>query len=147
MPIDTYEQTVLDKRRQISIYTPASYQRSAKRYPVLYMHDGQNVFDDDRAFYGRSWRAAEAAERADVIIVAVDCNTEGTGRLDDYSVWELQADVKQKLALDPSRSAGDRGKAYIRYLMEELKPEMVRKWRTDPDRIGMAGSSAGGNCT
>ena len=77
-----------DKPRQAYIYLPASYEKEPdKRYPVMYMFDGHNVFFDSDATYGKSWGMNKFMEESkkELIIVGVECNHEGNRRLVEYS--------------------------------------------------------------
>jgi len=59
--IDDFRSKILKNKRKIRVWLPVSYEKSGKRYPVLYMHDGQNVFDEAGAFMGVEWGADETA--------------------------------------------------------------------------------------
>jgi predicted alpha/beta superfamily hydrolase len=131
----------LAARRDVWVYLPPGYAASAKRYPVLYMHDGNNLFDADRAFMGQEWHVDETAERMiragelpPLIIVGVG-NT--SARMDEYT-W-VPAEIDGKVA-------GGQGAQYARFLISELKPMIDRTYRTLPDRenTGVMGSSLGG---
>jgi predicted alpha/beta superfamily hydrolase len=133
---------VFANSRQVTIYLPAGYDdHSEQRYPVLYMHDGQNLFDPNRSFIpGQHWRLAEAADAMigerkarPMIIVGID-NT-GASRIDEYTPTR-----------DAQRNFGGRADDYARMLLEELKPLIDDSYRTLVDRAGTAvgGSSLGG---
>ena len=84
----------LGRDRMVRVYLPEDYdEREDKRYAVLYMHDGHNLFFDDTASYGDAWRVQNAVNniekqgRDGIIVVGIDCNLNG-GRLDEYSPWE-----------------------------------------------------------
>jgi predicted alpha/beta superfamily hydrolase len=109
------------------------------RYPVLYMNDGQNLFDAVTAFGGNEWGLDETAERMigageiqPLIIVGI-YNT-GYERLAEYT------HVKDK------RGRGGRARAYGKLIVTELKPFVDREYRTLPDaaNTGLGGSSLGG---
>jgi metallo-beta-lactamase class B len=127
----------LGRTRRVWIYLPQGYASSHRRYPVLYMHDGQNVFDDSTSYAGE-WGVDETLDslsaRGDrgVIVVAVDNG--GTKRLDEYSPWKN------------AHYGGGEGDAYVDFLAHTLKPYIDRHYRTRPDRLntGVAGSSMGG---
>ena len=77
-----------DTPRNVYLYLPESYEwETQRRYPVMYMFDGHNVFFDEDATYGKSWGMAKFLEEnpKDLIIVAVECNHEGNRRLIEYS--------------------------------------------------------------
>ncbi len=127
----------LGRTRRVWIYLPPGYATSTRRYPVLYMHDGQNVFDARTSFAGE-WGVDEtldslhALSAADAIVVAVDNG--GQKRFDEYSPW-INA-----------RYGGGQGDGYVNFLAQTLKPYVDRHYRTLPDRLhtGVAGSSMGG---
>ncbi|WP_215143224.1 alpha/beta hydrolase [Exiguobacterium qingdaonense] len=135
--------TPFERNRTIRIYTPADYETSGKRYPVLYMHDGQNCFDDEDASYKMSWRVGEYldASKRDLIVVAIDCAPEYK-RLDEYGPWENPYIGESWLGRD--LSLGGEGSAYIEYIAQELKPQIDADYRTIPDETAMMGSSMGG---
>lgn len=143
--IHGFASKILGNERQITIYLPAGYDdKPDRRYPVLYMQDGQNIFDADRAYIpGQHWRVLEAADQAigertasPMIIVAVD--HAGVGRADEYTPVR-----------DQKHNNGGRADEYLRMLTEELKPEIDARFRTLPDRANtaIAGSSLGGLLT
>jgi predicted alpha/beta superfamily hydrolase len=127
----------LDRYRRIWLYLPPDYDASSKYYPVLYMHDGQNLFDDLTAFSGEwevdeSLNALHAAGDYGVIVVGIDNG--GAARIDEYSPW-----------FNPSYGGGE-GDAYLQFIINELKPEIDANFRTLPGReyTGIMGSSLGG---
>ncbi|HEY0159717.1 MAG TPA: alpha/beta hydrolase-fold protein [Thermoanaerobaculia bacterium] len=140
--IHGFESQILGNSRELTIYLPAGYdERPERRYPVLYIQDGQNLFDADRAYVpGQHWRLHEAADAAigertasPMIIVGID--HAGIGRMDEYTP-----------AVDPKHKGGGRASDYARMLVEELKPAMDERFRTlgDAANTAVAGSSLGG---
>lgn len=126
----------LGNRRDIVVYVPPGYRRGLRRYPVLYMHDGQNLFDAATAFAGE-WGVDEVLERAapaglEAIVVGVP--NAGADRLDEYSPFTDQ------------QGRGGRGEAYALFLADTLKPLIDRDFRTMPERetTAVTGSSMGG---
>lgn len=126
----------LGNQRDILIYLPPSYEQDNKAYPVLYMHDGQNLFDDATSF-SREWGVDETMEAAsetglEAIVVGIP-NME-TQRADEYSPF---VDVK---------NGGGQGAAYVAFIVETLKPLIDQTFRTLTDRAytGILGSSMGG---
>jgi predicted alpha/beta superfamily hydrolase len=128
--------------RAVTVYLPAGYdEREQQRYPVLYMQDGQNLFDPNRAFIpGQHWRLKEAADEAifarkarPIIIVGID--NAGAARIDEYTPTR-----------DEKRNAGGHADDYGRLLLDTLKPAIDAHYRTLSDRSGTAigGSSLGG---
>jgi predicted alpha/beta superfamily hydrolase len=142
---------ILGNRRDVLVYLPRGYRRlSRRRYPVLYLQDGQNVFDAATSFSGVEWGVDETAERLikecliePLIIVAV-ANT-GEERIHEYAPTRGVIDTKAKRK---KRSKGLAQK-YGHFLMEELKPYIDRKYRTntDAESTGLGGSSLGGLVT
>jgi predicted alpha/beta superfamily hydrolase len=134
-----FQSKILDNAREITIYLPPGYERGDGPYPVLYMQDGQNLFEPERAFIaGQSWKLAEAADQAinertarPMIIVGVD--HAGPERIEEYTP-----------TYDPSRQAGGRAGDYAQMLVEELKPLIDARYRTIPADTGAGGSSLGG---
>ncbi|OYU76854.1 MAG: esterase [Alphaproteobacteria bacterium PA3] len=138
--------------RNVSVWLPADYGKSKRRYPVLYMHDGQNIFGASNAFGGQSWRvdlAMEARARAvagsDAIVIGV-WNT--STRRQDFSPAGVEAAMDDKLR---ARTAEEHGgpalsDGYLRFLVEELKPMIDRDYRTKPGKAStfIMGSSMGG---
>jgi predicted alpha/beta superfamily hydrolase len=129
----------LDNHRDIVVYLPPSYRNSDKRYPVLYMHDGQNLFDDHASFSGE-WGIDEtmellALEGLEAIVVGIP--NMGLHRLAEYSTFR-----------DVQLGGGD-GEKYIQFIADTLKPMIDEDARTlpDPQHTGMMGSSMGGLIT
>ena len=146
-----FRSRILGNRRDVLVYLPPGYQRfSSRRYPVLYLHDGQNVFDAATSFAGVEWGVDETAERLigqeliePLIIVAV-ANL-GEERIHEYAPTPGVIDGKAK------RKKRSRGLArlYGAFLIEELKPYIDKKYRTkrDAEFTGLGGSSLGGLVT
>jgi predicted alpha/beta superfamily hydrolase len=125
----------------VYLYLPESYNREPeRRYPVMYMFDGHNVFFDSDATYGKSWGMNKYMRRTrkQMIIVAVECNHEGNGRLQEYSPVDFENDYLGKIK--------GKGDIYMRWLVGTLKPFVDSHYRTLPDREHtlIAGSSMGG---
>jgi predicted alpha/beta superfamily hydrolase len=131
------ESPQLGNQRDLTVYLPPSYlTHVSRRYPVIYMHDGQNLFDEATSFAGE-WQADEtmealAKEGLEAIIVGI-ANT-GKARIDEYSPFKDQ------------RHGGGQGRAYLRFLLDTVKPLIDRDLRTLPGRAhtGIFGSSMGG---
>lgn len=129
----------LTRSRDVSVWLPPMYEESNQQYPVLYIQDGQNLFDNVTAAFGEEWRVDEAAldliekhEIPPMIIVGV-WNT--ADRIDEYTLTQ-----------DERLNAGGKGLDYIRFMTEELKPFIDRTYRTNTDRKStfIGGSSLGG---
>lgn len=126
----------LDNSRDIIVYRPASYAKGTSRYPVIYMHDGQNLFDPQTAFAGE-WgvdRAIAHAPRKARRALIVGIPNRGAERMDEYSPF-----------VDPVRGGG-RGDAYLDFIINTVKPLIDERYRAIPDveSTGIVGSSLGG---
>lgn len=132
--------------RLIRVYIPKSYQKSDKHYPVLYMHDGQNVFRNDNAISGVSLELENYLDEnnLDTIVVAIDQNSEE--RKNEYCPWENETYSKSFLE-DKMMSFGGSGSSYIEFIVEELKPYIDQTYRTQKSHAAMAGISLGGLIT
>ncbi|WHZ03864.1 alpha/beta hydrolase-fold protein [Neobacillus sp. YX16] len=132
------------QERMIRVYLPLSYHESKKRYPVLYMHDGQNVFEDDGAIKGVSLGLKNFLDKNKMalIVVAIDLNPEGEERFNEYCPWVTGA-IAEKVIGHPS-SSGGKGEQYLDFIVNELKPLIDDKYRTRKDQTSMAGISLGG---
>lgn len=126
----------LDNKRDIAVYLPPSYARGHRHYPVLYMHDGQNIFDDASSYVGE-WQVDEsmemlAQEGLEAIVVGIP--NAGVERLNEYSPFR-----------DPKHGGG-KGQAYLEFLTQTVKPLIDGEFRTLPGRenTGVMGSSMGG---
>lgn len=126
----------LNRSRRIWIYLPPDYDSSQKDYPVLYMHDGQNVFDASTSFSGE-WEVDESLNQLfnegdyGVIVVAIDNGA--NLRVDEYSPWN-----------NPNYGGGE-GDEYIEFIVNTLKPHIDSNYRTLASReyTGLMGSSLG----
>ena len=127
--------------RKAYIYLPENYLDNLdKRYPVMYMFDGHNVFFDEDATYGKSWGMARYMDQSqkDLIIVAVECNHQGNSRLQEYSPINFENATLGKIKA--------KGSVYMNWMINTLKPYIDSRYRTLPDRKNtiIAGSSMGG---
>jgi len=133
----------LDSPRNVLVYTPPGYgEDTERRYPVLYMHDGQNLVRPEDAFGGIAWAVDETAQNliqageGEPLIIVGIYNT--PHRVDEYT----------HVKAERGRMRGHGGKAdqYGRMIIEELKPFIDREYRTKPERefTGLGGSSLGG---
>jgi predicted alpha/beta superfamily hydrolase len=137
---DGFESRLLGNRRRITVHLPPGYaEERSHSHPVLYLHDGQNLFDPARSAFGKVWRADETADRLaregrirPVILVGID-NT--PDRLHEYGWWP-----------EHEHNTEGRGEWYARFVLEELKPFIDRHYRTKTGRsdTAVAGASMGG---
>jgi len=135
--------------REVQVWLPPGYEREpARRYPVLYLHDGQNVFDAQAA--GSEWQVDEAAQRGvtsgrlrPFIVVAL--SSKDATRTDDYTPTTMTLSA-ERLGQKEAQRRGGGVSAYARFLVEELKPAIDARYRTRPGRADTAvgGSSFGG---
>jgi predicted alpha/beta superfamily hydrolase len=127
----------LDRNRRIWIYLPSDYYQSDRSYPVLYLQDGQNLFDESTAFAGE-WKVDESLRQIEQQtgqgIIAVGIDNGGADRMAEYS------------HAPNSQYGGGKGDAYIRFIIETLKPFIDQNFRTltDASNTGIMGSSMGG---
>ena len=134
-----------DEPRRAYVYLPEDWDDTQEqRYPVLYMFDGQNVFFDGDATYGKSWGMADFLEDAQppLIIAAVECDrSPDNGRLREYCPFTFD---------DPKFGhITGRGRTTMEWLVNEFKPYIDENYPTIPDRefTFIAGSSMGGLMT
>src|SRR5207249_2023837 len=123
-----FHSRVLGNQRDVFVYLPPGYRRfSSRRYPVLYMHDGQNVFDAATSFAGVEWGVDETAQRLihrkliePLIIVAV-ANI-GEERVDEYAIFRLVGILGEKppLKIWLDTGTGEPGWELTRYLRDYL---------------------------
>ena len=132
----------LPANRDIIVYLPPGYERDKKkRYPVLYLHDGQNLFDGATSYIpGMEWRVDETAQALIMSktiepLIIVGVYNAGKERVDEYTS-----------TADPKYKMGGRADLYGRMLVEELKPFIDAQYRTQrgPQQTGLGGSSLGG---
>lgn len=138
---------ILQRERDILIYLPDDYKSSGRRYPVMYINDGQNAFFSDFSYCGESWGFLEYAQQfnLNIIMVAVFCNFEPGKREDEYGPWVTDKMVTIMETGKPYPRIGGEGKPYVKFLRTELKPYIDKNFPTDPEDTAIVGSSAGGN--
>src|SRR5437899_819079 len=129
-------QVVPANGRNLLVYAPASYARGDARYPVIYMQDGQNLFDPATSFAG-DWGLKTAlawASRRGFQAIVVGIPNMGAARITEYTPF-----------VDP-KVGGGQGERYLDYLVHTVKPLIDERFRTLPERAhtGIAGSSLGG---
>jgi predicted alpha/beta superfamily hydrolase len=136
--------SLFQQERTIRVYLPKNYFNESKRYPVLYMHDGQNVFQDEDSIRGVSLQAADYLNESslEIIVVGIDLNTTGEERVNEYCPW-VNGEFSKKL-LGQASASGGKGEAYLDFIVKELKPLIDKKYRTLENNTSMAGISLGG---
>lgn len=120
--------------RDIIVYIPPKYEENL---PVIYMHDGQNLFDKKTSFIGIEWKIDETLDELinngeiEPIIVVGIYNTKD--RLSEYSPW-----------YDEKFKAGGKGDSYIKFIVETLKPFIDNNFKANKEKTFIGGSSMGG---
>jgi len=128
----------LNTTRKIWIYLPPDYEKSNKKYPVIYMHDGQNLFDEFTSFSGE-WSVDETLDEIfyetgeSAIVIGIDNG--GETRLAEYSPWNNEK----------YKTKGE-GNLYLEFLTKTLKPYIDKTYRTQKQasKTMIMGSSMGG---
>ncbi len=140
----------LELDMKVFVMLPKSYHKSDRFYPVLYMHDGQNIFDDKLSYKGVTWGVSEAydenPELPEVVIVAIE--TSGDFRTDALVPIEFNfSDVG--LPEYGDESVGGKTDEYLSFITKELKPYIDERYRTfkSPKNTALMGSSFGGVCS
>lgn len=134
---DSFYIPQLNRYRRVWIYLPPDYNETSYGYPVLYMHDGQNVFDAKTSFAGE-WKIDETLnelhEKGDSGIIVVAIDNGGSNRTAEYTPWKN------------AQYGGGDGAKYVDFLVEELVPYINASYRTrtEPKYTGIMGSSLGG---
>ena len=125
----------LNNSRDVIVYLPPDHEGGRQHFPVLYMHDGQNLFDRSTAFGGNEWQADEtlqilSGEGLGTIVVGLP--HAGEARVPEYSPFPGYGEA--------------RGDAYLAFIVETVKPLIDAAFRTRPERehTGIVGSSMGG---
>jgi predicted alpha/beta superfamily hydrolase len=136
--IDTaFNMPQLGRKRKVWVYLPKGYATSSKIYPVLYMHDGQNLFNEQTAPFGE-WGVDEALDSLqqktgkECIVVGIDNG--GMKRMTEYNPY------------DNAKEGKGEGNQYIEFIVKTLKPYIDSKYKTKkgPENTFIAGSSMGG---
>jgi predicted alpha/beta superfamily hydrolase len=139
---DSFDVPQLGLKRKIWIYLPEGYEKSKGRFPVLYMHDGQDLFDEATS-QGRigplEWGVDETIDQAKVktIVVAIEHDEDKLKRVKEYFYH------------DNEENADVEGKKHLDFIVSTLKPYIDKNYRTKTDKANtfMSGSSMGGLIT
>ena len=123
----------LQTKKKIWVYLPLNYEKSNKKYPVIYMHDAQNLFDA-AASYAGEWNIDETLDslKAKVIIIGIAHGNEK--RIDELTPYKNE------------KHGGGNANAYLEFIVKTLKPHVDNKYRTKTNatNTGIFGSSLGG---
>lgn len=122
---------------RLTIYLPPAYGIEKGKYPVVYVQDGDDLFAPDKC---RSLAKIECMFTEGTLGQLLLIGIEPKNRHDDYTPWRAPAPSKY------SADFGGKGRQYLSFLAEELKPFIDQKYRTDPrsQKTGMIGASLGG---
>ena len=126
----------LNRTRKIWVYLPPDYETSTKTYPVLYMQDGQNLFDNLTAFSGE-WQVDETLNnlfaQGDYGAIVIGIDNGGDNRINEYTPW------------NNPQYGGGQGDLYMQFMAETLKPYVDANYRTKPGKEfnALIGSSLG----
>lgn len=127
----------LNRSRKIRIYLPPGYDSTSRHYPVLYMHDGQNLFDDSTSYVGE-WGIDESlnqlASESEFRLLVVGIDNGQEKRMNELSPWE-------------NKKFGEaEGELYMKFIVNQIKPFIDNTYRTlsDRDNTAIMGSSMGG---
>ncbi len=128
-------------KRTVRIRLPKDYASSQKSYPVLYMHDGQNLFEDELAYGGHSWGIDEVLKSHrfdDLIVVGIDNSND---RMFEYSPWKSSPLVAKITYIE----TGGQGDLYADYIVNTVKPYIESHYRVRRgyQNTMIAGSSMG----
>lgn len=140
----------LKRSRTVWVYLPDNYKTSGEPCPVIYMHDGQNLFYDKLTSYGTAWRvdkvmdAIYATTGKGAIIVGVECYDRA--RLSEYSPWKMSLSATVSHKSTPKHNRGGEGEQYAEFFTKNLKNAIDAKYNTVKEREATAiiGSSMGG---
>jgi predicted alpha/beta superfamily hydrolase len=141
---ENFGSTHLGAPRKVTVYLPPGYGADPeRRYPVLYMHDGQNLINPEDAFGGVVWGVDETAQQLILTgaiepLIIVGIYNAGKHRVDEYTPVRSET--------GRMRGHGGRADHYGRMIIEEIKPFIDREYLTKPERefTGLGGSSLGG---
>lgn len=145
LKLDTHYLTVpyQGRKRRVRVLLPKTYHTSEQNFPVVYMHDGQNIFTSDETEDKGSWRVGSVIEETNdlppMIVVAIDNDEEN--RTNEYTPWKIrEAPISDKMDL------GGQGVEYAEFVMSVVKAFIDENYRTKSDKrfTAMVGSSLGG---
>jgi predicted alpha/beta superfamily hydrolase len=137
---EQFRSRFLRNQRDLIVYTPPGYRdQPGRRFPVLYLHDGQNLFDGATSFIpGQDWHVGQTAD---------DCIQSGIVEpLIIVGMYNTKARIREYTPTHVPKLGGGRADRYAKFLLEEVKPFVDREYRTlnDSRLTGIGGSSLGG---
>jgi len=132
-----------NEQRRVRVLLPQNYYNSKKEFPVVYMHDGQNLFTGDELPDREPWKVDAVLEETNdlppMIIVAIDSDEEN--RTNEYAPWKItEAPLSEEMEL------GGMGDKYAKFVMNDVKPFIDKTYQTKSEKkfTAMIGSSLGG---
>jgi predicted alpha/beta superfamily hydrolase len=133
----------LNREANLYIGLPDEYNFTNINYPVVYFHDGHNLFYAEDSYAGETWDVAQAFSNKKIppcIVVALSCATKGNQRIEEYNVFD------SRFPTHPTWVARGRGMEYLDVMFHQIKPDIDRRFRTktQPEHTYMIGSSMGG---
>ena len=124
--------------RTIRVYDPETCNEE-RPCDVLFMHDAQNLFDDEMSYHEVSWRVIEGLEKANVRnIIVVGIDNSPTERMNEYSPYETNIELKNRFI----KGTGGKGFIYIDFIVDDVLPVIKNRYHTS-ENYYMAGSSMG----
>ncbi|MFT3794234.1 alpha/beta hydrolase [Flavobacterium sp.] len=131
--IFTIEAPQLNAPKKIWMYLPKGYATSSQKYPVLYMHDAQNLFDARTSFVGE-WNVDETLDSLNAKVIVVGIEHGNDKRIDELTPYKNE------------KYGGGKADAYLDFIVNTLKPEIDKRYRTktDTQNTAIMGSSLGG---
>ena len=137
---ERFRSRFLRNQRDLIVYIPPDYtEQAARRFPVLYLQDGQNLFDGATSFIpGQDWHVGQTADEC--------INAGDVEPLIIVGVYNTKARVREYTPTHVPKLGGGRADRYAKFLMEEVKPFVEREYRilSGPQHTGIGGSSLGG---
>ena len=150
--IESFEMeiTSLKRNRRVWVYLPDNYSESGKGLPVIYMHDGQNLFYDELTAYGAAWHVDKCLDdiyaKTGKSCIVVGVENDGEHRLSEYSPFKINPLAFKEKRTIARYDRGGEGEQYSEWFATTLKTYIDAHYNTDPSRLAtaVAGSSMGG---
>ena len=144
------EITPLKRMRKVWVYLPDNYSEKGKGFPVIYMHDGQNLFYDELTAYGTAWHVDKCLDdiyaKTGKSCIVVGVENDGERRLSEYSPFKIHPIAFKEKRTLAKHDRGGEGAQYSQWFATELKSYIDQHYNTDKERnaTAVAGSSMGG---
>lgn len=137
---DGFRSRFLRNQRDLIVYLPPGYDDQAGRhFPVLYLHDGQNLFDGATSFIpGMDWHVGQTADQS--------IRSGAVAPLVIVGMYNTKARIREYTPTHVPKLGGGRADRYAKFLIEEVKPFIEHEYRalSGPESTGIGGSSLGG---